>query len=98
MGNKSHLYEKEEVYEEEVKQYAKSINAIFTLVSTKSIVSVNNILYEIGNRYLQIKEKNKKEEKFYSKDFGNRYLTNKEKKKKEANYILEILYSTILNI
>ena len=54
VGNKSHLYEREQVEEEEVRKYAESINAMFFLVSTTSVESVNDLFYQIGKRYLKI--------------------------------------------
>ena len=55
VGNKSHLYEREEVYENDAKEYAKSINALFRLVSTRDVSSVNDLFYEVGKRYIKKK-------------------------------------------
>ena len=55
VGNKSHLYEREEVNENDAREYAKSINALFKLVSTREVFLVNDLFYEIGKRYIKIK-------------------------------------------
>ena len=59
VGNKYHLYKKEEVDEKDAKEYTKSINALFKLVSIRDVYSVNDLFYEIGKRYLKIKSSNK---------------------------------------
>ena len=53
VGNKCHLVEREEVNEEEAREYAKSINALFALVSTRYVDLVNDLFYTIGKIYLK---------------------------------------------
>ena len=51
VGNKSDLYEIEKVSEEEGRNYAKEINAIFMLVSAKNGDNINNLFNDIVNLY-----------------------------------------------
>ena len=53
VGNKSDLYEIEKVSEEEGRNYAKEINAIFMLVSAKNGDNINNLFNDIVNLYLE---------------------------------------------
>ena len=52
VGNKSDLYEKEAVNEEETRQYAKDINALYKLVSAENGDGINEIFKMIGERML----------------------------------------------
>ena len=52
-GNKSDLYDEEEVPEQEARDFAKSINAIFALTSAKENDGVENLFRNIGNKYLE---------------------------------------------
>ena len=52
VGNKSDLYEEEQVTESEAKEYAKEINAIFMLVSAKNGDNVNNLFEDVIRKYL----------------------------------------------
>ena len=78
MGNKSDLYEKEEVNEEEARQYAESINAIFQLTSAKSNSGIDILFETIGKKFLKEKNKN-----------GNDMKNNKDKKVINSNIKLE---------
>ena len=49
-GNKSDMYEFEEVSDEEAKNYAKEINAIFQKTSAKTDVGVNELFKMIGQK------------------------------------------------
>ena len=51
-GNKSDLYEKEEVPEQEAREYAKSIGAIFCLTSAQSNSGINELFEEMGKKFL----------------------------------------------
>ena len=51
LANKSDLYESQEVNEEEAKEFAKSINAIFQSISSKSNSNVRKLFDKIGHRY-----------------------------------------------
>ena len=52
VGNKSDLYEDEQVTENEAKEYAKEIGAIFMLVSAKNGDNVNNLFDDVLRKYL----------------------------------------------
>ena len=52
VGNKSDIYEKEAVNEEETRQYAKDINALYKLVSAENGDGINEIFKMIGERML----------------------------------------------
>ena len=51
-GNKSDLYEKEEVPEQEAREYAKSIGAIFCLTSAQNNSGIEELFEEMGKKFL----------------------------------------------
>ena len=52
-GNKSDLYEDEEaVSEQEARDFAKSIGAIFSLTSAQSNTGINELFKDLGRKYL----------------------------------------------
>ena len=53
VGNKTDLFEQEEVSEDEAKKLAKSINAGFHLVSCKNSVGINDLFYNCAKKYLE---------------------------------------------
>ena len=53
-GNKCDLFQEEQVTEEEVKKYAKSIGAIFHLTSCKETIGIDDLFEECGKKYLEI--------------------------------------------
>ena len=55
IGCKSDLYKNQEVDNEEVKEFAESINAIFMLVSSKSQNSVDFLFETLTKKYLESK-------------------------------------------
>ena len=64
VGNKSDLYEKEVVNEEEARQYANEINSLYKLVSAQTGEGIEDIFKMVGERLLteeflqKIKEEN----------------------------------------
>ena len=52
VGNKSDLYESEAVPETEARDFAKSINALFALTSAQNNSGIDELFYNIGNKYL----------------------------------------------
>ena len=93
-GNKCDLYEKEDVKEEEARQFADEIGAIFKLTSAQNNTGISELFQEVGNKYLdpsfkpsnddgEDNDDNKKEEdnkiKLDAKDLKN---NNKKKEKK----------------
>jgi len=54
VGNKSDLYEEEEIVkEEDARKYAKEINALFNLVSAKNGLGIENLFNDILDAYLK---------------------------------------------
>jgi small GTP-binding protein len=51
-GNKSDLFEDEDVPEQEAREFANSIGAIFGLTSAKSNAGVDKLFLDAGNKYL----------------------------------------------
>ena len=52
VGSKSDCYEKEDVTEEEAREYANSIGAVFMLTSTKSGDNIDNLFNTLIRQYL----------------------------------------------
>ena len=88
-GNKSDLFEQQEVSDKEVKKFAESIGAIFKLTSCKESIGIDELFSECGKRYLEVNKLIGNEVKV-KKDSGNIKLggtnatnnVNKKKKKK----------------
>ena len=51
-GNKCDLYEKEEVNENQAREFAQSIGAIFALTSAQNNSGINELFRDVGNKYL----------------------------------------------
>ena len=66
-GNKCDLYEQEEVNENQAREFAQSIGAIFALTSAQNNSGINELFLDVGNKYLdpnfQQKLEEEKEEK-----------------------------------
>ena len=62
-GNKCDLFQEEQVTEEEGRQFADSIKAIFFLTSCKESIGVDELFEECGKKYLEKKKINKKKYK-----------------------------------
>jgi len=105
VGNKCDLYEDEQVNEDEAREYAKSINAVFALTSAQSNTGIEKLFYDVGKRYLVEKlgkpdlekediegenEENKgKKEDNKVKNEENKVKKEGNKSKKEGNIVLE---------
>ena len=89
-GNKCDLYEKEEISEEDAKEFAKSIGAVFALTSAKDNNGIDKLFEAAGHKYLDPKKKEKqavdketqKEEKGEKITLDKKDMTKKETKKK----------------
>ena len=85
-GNKSDMYEFEEVSDEEAKNYAKEINAIFQKTSAKTDVGVNELFKMIGQKVVNPETENvsnlTKEEQ---KKRGDKLKKDKIKKENNSN-------------
>ena len=53
-GNKCDLFGEEDVDEEEVKKFAKSIGAVFKLISSKECIGIDELFEECGKKYLEV--------------------------------------------
>jgi len=68
IANKADLIENEQVDEEEAREYAKTINALFAITSAKNNTGVNQLFLEIAKKYtgtdsdLTVEEKDEMEE------------------------------------
>ena len=51
-GNKCDMYEKEAVPENEAREFATKINAIFSLTSAQNNTGINELFMDAGNKYL----------------------------------------------
>ena len=101
-GNKSDLYEKEEVPEQEAREFAKSIGAIFCLTSAQSNSGIEELFEEMGKKFLDPNSttnesenqnldqahKQKKDEKKKEKKEEQKNIQLKNVKKKEKKKLL----------
>ena len=60
VGNKADLYVKEEVNEEQAREFAKENNAIFKLISAKSYSNINFLLEDLLKEYIKKKDEEEK--------------------------------------
>ena len=51
-GNKSERYDEEAVSEQEAREFAKSIGAVFSLTSAQNNSGINELFKELGKKYL----------------------------------------------
>ena len=85
LGNKSDCYENEQVKEDIAREYAKSINAIFMLVSAKTGDNINILFETLVREYLGPEFIKKVEE--MKKDKGEvEKVTKKSHKKKKRHF------------
>ena len=85
VGNKIDLFQNEQIPEKEARDYAKSINAGFHLISCKQRVGINDLFEDCVKRYLEAnnltKSNTNNEEKDDKKVILDIKNTKKEKKK-----------------
>ena len=81
-GNKSDLYDDEEVQEKEAREYAKSMNAIFGLTSAQNNTGIDQLFEEIGIKYLNPNFQEKVEENYKEKNRISNIQLNQEQIKK----------------
>ena len=84
VGNKSDLYEEEEVKEEEGRKYAESINCPFFLVSAKKGYNIENLFNKLVGLYLGPEFSQKLEEMKIDKGKTIKIENVKKKKKKKC--------------
>ena len=93
VGNKSDLYEKEVVNEEEARQYANEINSLYKLVSAQTGEGIEDIFKMVGERLLteeflqKIKEENNANNNRNS--IKNIMAENTKEKKKKKKMLLK---------
>ena len=56
VGNKTDLFQIEEVPEKEAREFAKSINAGFHLISCKNSVNIREVFEDCARRYLEVND------------------------------------------
>ena len=84
VGNKSDLYEKEEVNEIDAINYAKEINAVFTTASALSNVGINSLFETLGQKLINKDNNNNKiENKVEIVDNKNKSIKLSQDDKKE---------------
>ena len=82
-GNKSDLYESEEVPEKEAREYAKSINAVYSLTSAQNNTGINQLFEDVGMQLL-------------APDFQEKIMEEQKEKKEDTN--IKITLSTVKKI
>ena len=90
-GNKSDEYDKEAVSEQEARDFAKSIGAVFSLTSAQNNSGIYKLFENIGRKYLQLiypniesdmQKKNQKEESNQKIKIGEKDADKKKEKQK----------------
>ena len=82
-GNKSDLYESEDVKEAEARQFAEEIGAIFELTSAQNNTGINELFFEVGNKYLDPNFTPSHDEDNVDKKDDKKIVLNKDEAKKE---------------
>ena len=83
-GNKTDLFQKEAIPEKEARSYAKSINALFHLVSCKDCVGIKDLFEDCGKKYLEINGLTKDDgDNKNAKDKDNKIVLDNKPVKKE---------------
>ena len=91
-GNKSDLYENEEVKEDEAREWAKEIGAVFELTSAQNNTGINDLFLNVGYKFLdpsfkpeiEIGNKEDKENKDETKEDKKIVLDKKDLKKEKG--------------
>ena len=91
VGNKSDLFEREAVNEEEVRNYAQKENILFWSTSAKDATGINELFLEIGNKYLsefknceEIKERKQRKKEANTVNLENSLDNNQGSNKKKG--------------
>ena len=82
-GNKSDLYESEEIPEKEAREYAKSINAVYSLTSAQNNTGIKQLFEDVGMQLL-------------APDFQEKIMEEQKEKKEDTN--IKITQSTVKKI
>ena len=81
-GNKSDLYEKEKVPEQEAREFAKSIDAVFKLTSAQKNTGIDELFIELGKKFFEYNS-GKKVKKPHTNDNKDNIIIGPNGKKKE---------------
>ena len=82
-GNKCDMYEKEEVSENEAKQFAEKIGAFFEITSAKNNTGINDLFNNAANKFVDPTYKSSSGEVKEQKGEGTVVLEQKEHKEKK---------------
>ena len=92
-GNKCDLYEEEKVSENEAREFADEIGAVFELTSAQNNTGINELFLDVGYKYLDPnfkqtinddnKDENKEDHKEEKKDEKKKIVLNAKEAKKE---------------
>ena len=85
VGNKTDLFQREEVPENEARNFAKSINAGFHLVSCKDCVGIKDLFEDCGRKYLEDNDLTKEDS---NKKNKNKIVLEKDKKSEKKKMLL----------
>ena len=80
-GNKSDLYENEEVKDSDARQFADEIGAVYGLTSAQNNTGITELFYNLGYKYL--------DPKYKPSDENGVQIENKEEKKEEKKIVLK---------
>ena len=86
-ANKSDLYEMEQVNEEEAKDFASSINAVFSSTSAKGNSGIDALFQKLGLKFLDPKCKIESEEKIKEENYKKQQQQEEENTKRNDNKI-----------
>ena len=102
VGNKEDLLDKEQVDENEARDFAKENNALFFSTSAKNSNAINQLFIDIGKKYtgwnsnakIELnKEKNDNENKKINEEINNDNKENNENKTKKRNTTIKLKQS-----
>ena len=82
VGNNSDMFEHEEVEESEGINFAKELGCIFKLVSTKCGFGINELFYEIAEKFINPERKEKKRKEKKERKEGKENKERKDSKEK----------------
>ena len=102
VGNKEDLLDKEQVDENEARDFAKENNALFFSTSAKNSDAINQLFIDIGKKYtgwnsnakIELnKEKNDNENKKINEEINNDNEENNENKTRKKNTTIKLKQS-----
>ena len=97
VGNKSDLYDNEEVKEEEAEEYANKKGVPFALTSAKTPKTFSEFLEKLVKKYLEINERNRENSVFDAVKIDEENNSKNLKKRKRRNAVKTVLYILLFN-